>query len=449
MSMLYWQRPTSRLFLGTALLGGACVLTLLSLYGYRYGDAWPFLDELSVPRKVSNSWSQSKVGSGNEMANPNTFGLGEKTQQVATLAGFNMTKELRRLHSGVFSALPRKFLPDYKNPCWFEEVNKKDVKPKERWQKRVLHNGTRHFLFRCLPYFYIIGMPKCGTTDLYHRISKHPEVVHGQKEPHWWAKARIHNLERYLKLFEEAAWAIRSRKTKSLTSAGQEIDYHGAITGDGSPSTIWCNGYWRDQQWDTPNNEPPILLANLLHAVQPHAKFILTLRNPTDRLYSEYLFFSGGFRYNKSLTDFHKRVNLAIGIFTNCLRNNSVRSCAYEPNLPATRTVRLRLGLYEVYLRDWLSIFSRDQILVQRLEDYSKDLRTTMTEVFKFLDLGPVKEKAEQDAIFTSNTQRSQTKSYDKIGQMLPKTRKVLNKFYKPYNQRLAALLNNTDFLWQ
>ncbi|XP_019629578.1 PREDICTED: carbohydrate sulfotransferase 15-like [Branchiostoma belcheri] len=397
---MHCQRPTSRLFLGTALLGGACLLTLLSLYGYRYGGAWPFLDELSVPRKV-------------------------------------------------FSALPRTFLPDYKNPCWYEEVNKKDVNPLERWQKRVLHNGTRHFLFRCLPYFYIIGMPKCGTTDLYYRICKHPDVFRGKKEPHWWAKTRNQRLARYLKYFEEAAWAIRTRTTKSLTSAGQEINYHGAITGDGSPSTIWGNGNWRVHQWDTPNNEPPILLANLLHAVQPHAKFILTLRNPTDRLYSEYLFFSGGFRSNKSATDFHERVNFAIGIFTNCLKNNSVRSCAYEPNLPATRTVRLRLGLYEVYLRDWLSIFARDQILVQRLEDYSKDLRSTITEVFKFLDLGPIKKKADQGAIYTSNAKRSQTWRYGNIGQMLPKTRKILNKFYEPYNQRLAVLLNDTDFLWQ
>ncbi|KAI8519238.1 Carbohydrate sulfotransferase 15 [Branchiostoma belcheri] len=50
--------------------------------------------------------------------------------------------------------------------------------------------------------------------------------------------------------------------------------------------------------------------------------------------------------------------------------------------------VRLRLGLYEVYLRDWFSIFSRDQILVQSLEDRSKDPRTAMTRIFRFLDLG-------------------------------------------------------------
>ncbi|KAI8519241.1 hypothetical protein Bbelb_024980 [Branchiostoma belcheri] len=137
--------------------------------------------------------------------------------------------------------------------------------------------------WRCLPYFYIIGMPKCGTTDLYNRISKHPDVAPGRKEPHWWAKSKDHILADYLTIFDKAAWTIENRTRKSLTSSGQEIINHNVITVDGSPSTIWGNRHWRSQQWGTPNNEPPILLANLMQAVQPHAKFILTLRNPTDR----------------------------------------------------------------------------------------------------------------------------------------------------------------------
>ena len=40
-----------------------------------------------------------------------------------------------------------KFQPQFKNPCWHDE-NK---------------------LLRCLPYFYLIGAPKCGTTDLYNK----------------------------------------------------------------------------------------------------------------------------------------------------------------------------------------------------------------------------------------------------------------------------------------
>ncbi|XP_035685602.1 carbohydrate sulfotransferase 15-like [Branchiostoma floridae] len=399
-----------------------------------------------------------------------------------------MTRELRRLNPGIFSALPKEFLSNNKNPCWFEKVHGTDVG--SRWRERLSDNGTGHFrlTLRCLPYFYIIGMPKCGTSDLYYRITQHPDVVRARrKEPEWWTKGHhqhfelIHHsfsffnitpldnhgslLGEYLDYFGEAAWTIQFQK--ELTSSGQKVT-HDVITGEASTSTIFYNDNWREELWDTPNNEPPILIADLIRAVQPNAKFILTLRNPTERnpteskfiltlrnpterLYSDYLFWK--FLYVKrSNEDFHARVILSLRIFRQCLRNNSVRSCAYgvsETEDPTAGTVRLRRGLYEVFLRDWLSIFPRDQILVQRLEDHSKDPNTTMTRVLNFLDLGPVRKRADKDAIFGFHTKNSQKKHYDSSGQMLPETRRILNEFYRPYNERLAELLNNTHFLWQ
>lgn len=32
-------------------------------------------------------------------------------------------------------------------------------------------------MLRCLPYFHILGVDKCGTTDLYSRIAQHPHVL--------------------------------------------------------------------------------------------------------------------------------------------------------------------------------------------------------------------------------------------------------------------------------
>ncbi|KAI8519204.1 Carbohydrate sulfotransferase 15 [Branchiostoma belcheri] len=123
---------------------------------------------------------------------------------------------------------------------------------------------------------------------------------------------------------------------------------------------MWDNRHWRREFWDTPNNEPPILVANLI------------------------------------------------------------------------RAARLRLGLYEVYLRDWFSIFPRDQILVQRLEDRSKDLKVTIAEVFKFLQLETVSNKAKNATIFGSQKGKSRKPEYVSMGPMLPKTRQVLDRFYRP-----------------
>lgn len=63
--------------------------------------------------------------------------------------------------------IPKTLLPQYKSPCWH-------------------YNGK----LTCLPYFYLIGMPKCGTTDLWDKLVQHPQVAKVPKEPHWWAKRR-------------------------------------------------------------------------------------------------------------------------------------------------------------------------------------------------------------------------------------------------------------------
>jgi hypothetical protein len=42
----------------------------------------------------------------------------------------------------------------------------------------------------CLPYYYLLGFPKSGTTDLWHRISQHPLQASTTKELHWWSRVR-------------------------------------------------------------------------------------------------------------------------------------------------------------------------------------------------------------------------------------------------------------------
>lgn len=64
----------------------------------------------------------------------------------------------------VFDGLPPAYDRQFKNPCWRA-------------------NGA----LRCLPYYHILGVSKCGTTDLYHRLSKHPQMHESaNKGPHWW-----------------------------------------------------------------------------------------------------------------------------------------------------------------------------------------------------------------------------------------------------------------------
>ncbi len=103
------------------------------------------------------------------------------------------------------------YLPNFRNPCWeaflpssypyqetrgvftFEnypgfrtEYAEYDfVKMREIFEKRLA--GQESWRTRCVPYVYLIGVTKSGTTDLFANLVEHPDVVAGTyKEPQYW-----------------------------------------------------------------------------------------------------------------------------------------------------------------------------------------------------------------------------------------------------------------------
>ena len=80
--------------------------------------------------------------------------------------------------------------PDYvqnmKNPCWWVS--------KQTLPSGLKVNATFTRSLSCLPYFHIICCSKSGTTDLFHRIKLHPDIVpntgtFGKELLFWsWAK---------------------------------------------------------------------------------------------------------------------------------------------------------------------------------------------------------------------------------------------------------------------
>ena len=60
----------------------------------------------------------------------------------------------------------------------------------EVYNKR-LETNLHPWRIRCLPYFYLMGVTKSGTTDFYYALLKHSDV-HGPwiKEPMYWNRGR-------------------------------------------------------------------------------------------------------------------------------------------------------------------------------------------------------------------------------------------------------------------
>lgn len=136
--------------------------------------------------------------------------------------------------------------------------------------------------------------------------------------------------------------------------------------------------------------------------------------------------------------------------------------------------VRLNLGMYIVFILDWLTVFHRDQILVLRLEDYAANLKAATKTVFDFLSAGtyhrvtspvvtvkarfnleplllvpagPLSEQAE--AALTRRPMLNTRRAADRnLGPMLPATRHLLREFHQPFNRKLASVLDNKAFFW-
>ncbi|KAM4636158.1 carbohydrate sulfotransferase 15 isoform 1-T2 [Discoglossus pictus] len=386
-------------------------------------------------------------------------------------------EELQKYEPHLFSLIPQTFLELSRSPCWYQEYKGNFSSDPYRtnayalyakrfrsifeemrrgfWSKLQLRGGHNYRL-RCLPYFYIIGQPKCGTTDLYDRLRLHPRVRFSSiKEPHWWTRKRfgivrlkepLHSpypLEDYLDLFDLAAQEIQYIHQGDFTTKERHMDP--ILTGEASASTMWDNNAWTLFYDNVTNTEPPVLIQDFIHAFQPHAKFIIMLRDPVERLYSDYLYFA---ITNKSAEDFHDKVNESVQMFGNCLQVSSLRSCAYNTTFSNTLPVRLQVGLYAVYLWDWLSVFDMDQFLILRLEDHAVNVTQSMRMVSSFLDLGPLSD--EQEAAIIKNPASNSRRPQDcSLGPMLDQTRQLLRDFYRPFNQKLAQLLADDSYLWK
>ncbi|XP_064622639.1 carbohydrate sulfotransferase 15-like [Lineus longissimus] len=327
---------------------------------------------------------------------------------------------------------PLKFLPDYKNPCWY--------------MKKALH---------CLPTYYILGYPKCATTDIWHKIAQHPQIVEpAQKEIHWWASYRY-------KGGKESSF--RTFYSRSFGKAVSEAGNKESIIGDASPDTTWeTRPSYRQISYATRlrsvHDAPRVLPANVIKRYTPKAKFIFMMRNPTDRVYSHHLYegkptvqIGKTPEVPRSQNMFHIKVTQIIGQFQDCFQRRSVRACVYDPNLlheAGEAKVLLQPGLYAVFISDWLKIFPREQFLFINTDDYSHNQESALKTAFEFLDVDIPADDTIEKVIKEAVRPNSRTVNGVAIGPMWNDTRELLDDFYEPFNRALAEILGDDRYLF-
>ncbi|XP_067675364.1 carbohydrate sulfotransferase 15-like isoform X1 [Haliotis asinina] len=322
-----------------------------------------------------------------------------------------------------------KYLPNFKNPCWYA---------KEDGKLRL----------KCVPYYHILGVAKSSTSDLAHRIRAHKDVLPcndclGEKESFYWSRRRYgyeYSMEERPPCNFSCLQHMFSKAAQRIEKTATRTGYHNLITGDGTPSDFSDFRGWPKIPQNAGLEKPVVLTPHLMRHVYTDPKFILILRNPTDRLYSDYMMM-----YGRSAADFHEAARQSIQVEENCMKNHTVEQCLYSLDIGKRLRTRIFLGCYSVYMREWLKVFPREQFLILRTEDHDKDPKARLRTVYNYLKLNYT--EAWLSSIAKLGHRRVSNRKLKK-GPMLEKTRVLLDNFYRRYKMDLADLLQDKRFLW-
>jgi len=180
------------------------------------------------------------------------------------------------------------------------------------------------------PNFFIIGVEKGGTTSLYEYLKQIPEIFMSQNKEPWYFSPIVRNLH-YSKdrISDENLYLNLFSNVKNQTAIGEA-------------SAV----YWRDP-------EAP----KLIHEKIPHAKIIISIRDPVDRYFSGYLM-GKRMGYNK------KKIHESI---QNRIKNKFI--------LSSTRLNEESSLLYYDNIKRYLDIFGEKNVLILIFEEWTKSCK--------------------------------------------------------------------------
>jgi hypothetical protein len=205
-----------------------------------------------------------------------------------------------------------------------------------------------------------VGAAKCGTTSLYRYLVEHPLVVPAQiKEIHF--VDRQHNLDKGVGWYR--SWfPTRASLRRSARGLGAER----AICGESTPNYL---------------AHPDA--AGRLRAVVPDARLIVLLREPIDRVWSQYRWQQRWGGETLELADaLHAEAERAGGGFEMMGADRQTRNRFIAHGY-------LARSRYADQLEWWFDAFPREQLLLLRSEDLFADPSAVMARTCAFLGLPP------------------------------------------------------------
>ncbi|XP_045184339.2 carbohydrate sulfotransferase 15-like [Mercenaria mercenaria] len=364
---------------------------------------------------------------------------------------------------------PIRFDPAFKNPCW---IGTNDNGPVADDQ------------IHCLPYFYILGVKKCGTTDIFSRLNLHPLFKKaGVKEHQWFPRLRfgravgnpvsneyikglirdgpdVQSVNFYIAMFDPVSRYIQSNPGRVKTGNGKKVKewsgqkYH-IITGDATTNTMFENPRWRSWPGNEGLSEPHYTNLHYIKHLTPAAKIIIFFRDPVKRLYSDFLY-TMRYKFEKLISPqlFHKQVLHTIAAYKDCFKDHSLRHCFYNETIKENMKQEgiqfgeaFHGGFYAFLMREIYSVFDKQNVLPLVMFDKEYSTAKTMKRVFLFLEIG-IPDKEVMTMMLRNHSYNNTTKKKRKYGSMLNETKRVLQEFYRPYNQEMAEAMKDDRYLF-
>mmetsp|Transcript_4257 Transcript_4257/g.6463 ORF Transcript_4257/g.6463 Transcript_4257/m.6463 type:complete len:517 (+) Transcript_4257:770-2320(+) len=304
------------------------------------------------------------------------------------------------------------------------------------------------------PYFLIAGAYKSGTSSMASYLSQHPQVVqplrNGSNLPSRTTELQFflyRNFRRFVsaqallsyndepppKTFVKSARTVmlaRHYRKKTLTEDTSMVSF------DSTPGYLLYSS----------------ILPQRILCVAPWVKILVVLRNPVDRVYSNYLYNIrlGGLQ-DVSFEEWLEKDfdNLRQAGVIQEKSSSSFQDFSGSPAETAAWTQYLlksdehAIGrsLYVIQLRHWFKALQdigrdpRTEFHIVRSEDLLEDVDSEYTKVLEFLGLPDTELKSKTKKVVGDHTQP-----------MNKATRKKLEDFFAPYNQQLYKLMGHGDW---
>ena len=281
------------------------------------------------------------------------------------------------------------------DPAWQEHPNNFSI-------GRAFQMATSSI--RTLPNFIIIGSSKSGTWAIHNYLLQHPDVDYSARNIHFFEYAYSNKISWYkshfpTKLYKSLVESIHKRKCLMSEHTSTYLHH-------------------------------PLIPQRVKDGI-PDVKLIVSLRNPIDRAYSNYHMFVRIGTEKRTFEDAVfselKRIEIIKENDNFQIKNPNFSNCV-EFNY-------LRHGTYVDKLENWLKSFRREQFCIVENKDLSKNPQQVLDKIFEFLNVPHFKLRQEE---------RWNVGKYKK---MKESTRKTLQDFFKPYNERLYKLLSQ-NFSW-